>query len=362
MKTQLNVLVVGCGTMGTSHALAYHDIPEFKIVGLVSRGAASREALNKKLGGGYPTFSGYVQAIETTKPDVVSINTYPDSHEEIALLALKMGAHLFLEKPIAPTVEGCLRVVQAAKSARRKLVVGYILRHHPSWIRFIEIAQELGKPLVMRMNLNQQSSGASWEAHKNLMQSTSPIVDCGVHYVDVMCQMTGARPVRVSAIGARLSEELIPEMYNYGQLQVVFDDGSVGWYEAGWGPMISETAFFIKDVVGPKGCVSIVAKNMGESSDIDAHTQTQSLRLHVSETSKDEGFIHPDDIIDLADEPDHNELCKREQQFLLKAILDDLDLNAHWNDAVNSSRIVMAADLSIRTGKTIEMSAMNAAN
>jgi len=359
MKTQLNVLVIGCGTMGTSHALAYRDIPEFKIVGLVSRGTASREKLNQKLGGGYPTFSDYIQAIETTKPDIVSINTYPDSHEEIALLAFNLGAHVFLEKPIAPTVEGCIRVVQAAKFARRKLVVGYILRHHPSWIRFIKIAQELGKPLVMRMNLNQQSSGANWEAHKNLMLSTSPIVDCGVHYVDVMCQMTGAQPVRVSAIGARLTEELIPGMYNYGLLQVVFDDGSVGWYEAGWGPMMSETAFFIKDVVGPMGCVSIVTKNMAESANIDVHTQAQSLLLHYSETSKDGNFTHPDNIIDLADEPDHNELCKREQQFLLKAILEDLDLNTHWNDAVNSSRIVMAADLSIRTGKTIEMTAMN---
>ena len=37
-----------------------------------------------------------------------------------------------------------------------------------------------------------------------------------------------------------------------------FDDGSVGWYEAGWGPMMSEVAFFVKDVVGPKGAVSIV--------------------------------------------------------------------------------------------------------
>ena len=41
-------------------------------------------------------------------------------------------------------------------------------------------------------------------------------------------------------------------MYNYGQLQVTFDDGSVGWYEAGWGPMMSETAFFVKDVIGPE--------------------------------------------------------------------------------------------------------------
>ena len=46
-----------------------------------------------------------------------------------------------------------------AKDRGRKLVIGYILRHHPSWIKFIEIAQTLGKPLVMRMNLNQQSSG-----------------------------------------------------------------------------------------------------------------------------------------------------------------------------------------------------------
>jgi len=52
MKSKLNVLVIGCGTMGKSHSLAYRDLPEFKIVGLVSRGAASREALNRKLGGG----------------------------------------------------------------------------------------------------------------------------------------------------------------------------------------------------------------------------------------------------------------------------------------------------------------------
>ncbi len=357
MKPQLKVLVIGCGTMGTSHALAYRDIPEFKVVGLVSRGRASREALDRKLGGGYATFSDYIQAIENTQPDVVSINTYPDTHEEIALKAFEMGAHVFLEKPVAPTVEGCNRVVQAAKSANRKLVVGYILRHHPSWIRFIEIAQALGKPLVMRMNLNQQSSGVSWDAHKNLMQSTSPIVDCGVHYVDVMCQMTGAQPLRVSAIGARLTDDLVLGMYNYGQLQVVFDDGSVGWYEAGWGPMMSETAFFVKDVVGPMGCVSIVATKMEKSADIDAHTQTESLRVHYSETDKEGQFVHPDNIIDLADEPDHNELCKREQHYLLKSIVEDLDLTDHWNDAINSSRIVMAADRSIRTGKTVEMAA-----
>ena len=70
------------------------------------------------------------------------------------------------------------------------------------------------------------------------MQTTSPIVDCGVHYVDVMCRITRGQAYRVRAIGARLStRSRRPD--NYGHCRVAFADGSVAWYEAGWGPMIS---------------------------------------------------------------------------------------------------------------------------
>jgi prepilin-type processing-associated H-X9-DG protein len=79
-------------------------------------------------------------------------------------------------------------------------------------------------------------------------------------------------------------------MYNYGQLQVAFADGSVGWYEAGWGPMMSETAFFVKDVVGPKGCVTIVAKKAARRqegrADVDSHTKTESLRSTTARTRR----------------------------------------------------------------------------
>jgi predicted dehydrogenase len=356
MKQPLRVLVVGCGNMGGSHARAYQRIQEFQIVGLVSRKPDSREALNRSLGGGFALFSDFETALEAVQPDVVSINTYPETHAEYAIRALQAGAHVFLEKPVATTVEDCKRVLQAADESHRKLVVGYILRHHPSWAKFIEIARSLGKPLVMRMNLNQQSDGQAWLTHKNLMRSASPIVDCGVHYVDVMCQMTGAAPLRVSAIGARLSDDIAPEMYNYGQLQVVFEDGSVGWYEAGWGPMMSETAFFVKDVIGPKGCVSITATRAGgeaQSDNIEAHTKTDALRVHFSQLDDQGRFARPDEIIDMQDEPTHDELTEREQRYLLRAIQEDLDLSDHWRDALNSLRIVLAADESVRTGKVI---------
>jgi len=344
--------------MGRSHALAYHQIDGFEIAGIVTRSQESRAKLNAELGGGIPEFSDYHEALKATKPDAVSISTYPDTHANYAEAAFDAGCHVFIEKPLAESVPMAERIVAKAKATGKKLVIGYILRHHPSWIRFIEIARTLGKPLVMRMNLNQQSSGDAWKTHKALMSSIPPVVDCGVHYVDVMCQMTGSRPVRVSGIGARLTEELPAGMVNYGQLQVTFEDGSVGWYEAGWGPMMSEVAFFVKDVVGPKGCVSIVADKAaaeGQSANVDAHTQTQALKLHHAELSPAGQFVKKDETIRLDDEPNHDGLCYREQQYFLKAIHENIDLTAHMDDALNSMRIVVAADESFRTGRSIDL-------
>jgi predicted dehydrogenase len=353
----IRVLVVGCGNMGASHAKAYQMIEGFEICGLVSTGR-SKEILNEQLGGGYPLFSDYEEALQTTRPDAVCISTYPDTHEAFCIRALEMGCHVFVEKPIADTVAGAERVVTAARTANRKVVVGYILRVHPSWQKFIEVAQTLGKPLVMRMNLNQQSHGYMWDVHRNLMKSLSPIVDCGVHYIDVMCQMTRSAPVQVTAIGARLTDDIPAGNYNYGQLQIRFADGSVGWYEAGWGPMMSETAFFIKDVIGPKGCVSIVAKEAGgsgKSDHVDSHTKTESLRIHHADIDKRNEFLKDDEWLNLTDEPDHQELCNREQRYFLRAITENLDLTDHLADAVNSLRIAFACDESVRTGEVVRL-------
>jgi predicted dehydrogenase len=271
---------------------------------------------------------------------------------------LNYGADIFLEKPISETVEEAEHIVALAKKLNKKVVVGYILRHHPAWIQFIEVARKLGNPLVMRMNLNQQSLGDRWTTHKHLMQSMSPIVDCGVHYVDVMCQMTRNKPVQVQAIGARLSDEIDIDMYNYGNLQVLFEDGSVGWYEAGWGPMISETAFFVKDVVGPRGSVSIVDPNSyqkADSAEIDGHTRTNSLLIHRIRKNPENELIAEDELVDTHDEPDHQGLCDREQEYFYKSITEDLDLSEHWEDVINSMRIVLAADKSIRTGQVVKL-------
>ncbi len=361
MTERVRVLVIGIGKMGRSHALAYQANDGFELVGLLSPSIHSRTDLAEF--DHVAKFEDFEAALAAVRPDAVSINSYPDSHASYALAAMDAGCHVFMEKPMGLTVAEAETVAAKARETERKLVVGYILRVHPSWIKFVEIARTLGKPLVMRMNLNQQSSGSSWDVHKALMQSVSPIVDCGVHYVDVMCQMTGANPVRVHGIGAQLTDEV--SIHNYGHLHVTFDDGSVGWYEAGWGPMMSEVAYFVKDVVGPKGCVSIVVPQEGQddakadeistSASMDQHVKTSALKIHRSDLDEANHFAVADEWLSTEDEPDHQELCNREQAFFLKAIREDLDVTALTDDAIRSLKIVLAADESFRSGEVVKL-------
>lgn len=357
MNPTFRVLVVGVGDMGASHALGYSKLPGFEIAGfVVAKNVERAKKLAADLKLSIPIYTDYYKAMQELKPDVVSINTYPSTHAEFSIHAMRQGCHIFMEKPIAHTVEEAEEVARVFAETKRKLVIGYILRVHPAWKRFIELAQTLGKPLIMRMNLNQQSFGHEWEVHKTFISNMPPLVDCGVHYIDVMCQMTRAKPKIVQGIAARVSEEVEPDKHNYGALQVVFDDDSVGWYEVGWGPMMSKVAFFVKDVIGPKGCVSI-DKDLSsvDPSDVSKHTTVDSIILHSSEADAKGLQVKKDQVVKIEEEPDHNELCMREQEYLYRAIVEDIDLTDHISDAVNSLEICFAAVESYQTGRAVHL-------
>ena len=129
MADKVRVLVVGLGNMGKSHASAYHRNPGFEIVGIMSRSIKSKPIPDELKG--YPLFEDFDAALAATKPDAVSINSWPNTHAEYAIKAMNAGAHVFMEKPIATTVEDAEKVVAMARETNRKLVLGYILRVHP---------------------------------------------------------------------------------------------------------------------------------------------------------------------------------------------------------------------------------------
>jgi predicted dehydrogenase len=170
-----------------------------------------------------------------------------------------------------------------------------------------------------------------------------------------MCQITDAKAVEVRGMGLRLSDEIAPDMYNYGHFQVLFADGSLAWYEASWGPMISDQAFFIKDIMTPRGSLSIVVDPGAKSDDHDTHTRTDRIKVHHAALDAAGKFAEPDTFISMTGEPGHDALCAREQDFVYRAVTENLDLNRHMDDAVASLRICLAADESVRTGQPVKL-------
>jgi hypothetical protein len=91
------------------------------------------------------------------------------------------------------------------------------------------------------------------------------------------------------------------------------------------------------------------------SSDIHTHAKSGAIRVHHARLLPDQSLAESDEEFHIDNQPDHDEMSVRKQRFLLDAIHGKHDLADHMRDAVNSLRIVLAADESIRTGRAIEM-------
>jgi len=89
-----------------------------------------------------------------------------------------------------------------------------------------------------------------------LLLDTSPVIDCGSHYVDIMRWVTGEEADSVSGAGVRLDPWVPADNYNYGNLCVRFDGGSVGLYEVAWARTTRE--FWEKEFIGPEGRIRLV--------------------------------------------------------------------------------------------------------
>jgi hypothetical protein len=168
--------VAGLGNTGRSHAPAHHRNPGLEIVSLVNRSAAklADELAHDRVE------SSFAGALQTARPDLAFINTCSDTHTGFAVKAIEAGCHAFVKAPPATAVGDALRVVDCAKGDRPQ--AGH--RLHPAPPPVLGAAYHGGKGArraFFRMKFDQQSSGATWQAHKQLVQTTSPIVDCGVH-------------------------------------------------------------------------------------------------------------------------------------------------------------------------------------
>lgn len=251
MKTY-GIMLIGCGHIGQEHIEDLYFREEFTVEAVVDRNAELAEGFRRRYGAG-SSGTDYRCFLSDPAIDIVIIATYADSHLSILKDCLAAGKHVLCEKPIARTLEDAQEFCELVKNAGTKVLAAHILRHNRSYQTIAELIRggAIGQLRLMRMVQNHHAM--NWPRYKRLMQDCPPIVDCGVHYLDIMQWFSDSRIAQVSGISTKLDPDAPCD--NFGMIHVRMENGCIGYYEAGWGRNIS--AQNVKEFVGDQGRITL---------------------------------------------------------------------------------------------------------
>lgn len=139
---KLDVIVIGAGSRG----IAYTDImkthsDKFRVVGVAEPIADRRDYIQKKhdIDDAHCFENGEEMLALPRFADVAVISTMDRDHCQTALKAMEKGYHLLLEKPVAPTPEECIQILNQAKKYDRKIMVCHVLRYAPFYMRLKQV-------------------------------------------------------------------------------------------------------------------------------------------------------------------------------------------------------------------------------
>jgi len=324
--------LIGCGYMGQAHLIDSFSRENICIYGVCDLNRKRAEEMGRR----YHVKKVYDTAgelIADPEIDIVIIATYPSTHLPLLKLCLENKKHVLCEKPITDNLADGLEFVKLVKENREcKVLVGHILRHNDTYIKVKEMLDEglIGKPLIMRMVQNHNTLG-NWEKHRALIEETSPIIDCGVHYIDVMRWFTGEEVTQVDGVGTATESDLSKGKYNYGMINVMLSGGSVCFYEAGWGNSLETDN--TKEFIGPLGRIKITYQR--ERAEHKEDGNLISIYKYAERTTE---YIN----VPFDEKPTGAEL-----EHLIEMIEKNIPANPMIDDVYRSFEIVCEADKKI---------------
>ncbi len=259
-----SVVIVGCGNMGTRHALALAQGSEPVRLGLVSRGD-SKELLAYRLGNcGYDTvqlFDDLEAALEAMQPELVVVATPVGPRPALVSAALDAGSHVLAEKPLALDGAEAQALALKARATKKLLAVAHLARFHPAGQVFLQAAESLGTPKRLNFTVRASTSGLAWKRQLNLLNDAPAAVDTGAHYVDLVLRLMGETPSTV-----RLSGQSLPEAkghHSHGRLELDFGDGGEAMIDVAWGPAAAKAVSLLAEITGPEGSLALRVDETG---------------------------------------------------------------------------------------------------
>jgi predicted dehydrogenase len=200
--------VIGVGYLGQFHAEKYAGIPGVTLVGVVDPDKARAEVIANKLSTRALTDPGDLVG----SVDAVSIVAPTIHHHRIARQFLDAGVHVLLEKPITVTLDQANDLIAIAEKRKVVLQIGHIERFNAAIATL--------KPLLRNPRYLQTERSAPFTVR---CTDVNVILDLMIHDLDIVADLAGSQPAKVSAAGASLITREIDSAF----ARIVFENGCV---------------------------------------------------------------------------------------------------------------------------------------
>ncbi len=242
----IRIGVIGAGGRGGLAWQAHQPDDGVRVVAGADIDESALKAFEDRYGPNVMTTRDYRELLDKAEVDAVFVTTPDFLHEEHAVAALEAGKSVYLEKPMAVTIEGCDRILHTAHKKKLKLYLGHNMRHMAFTRKMKELinAGAIGQVKAgwCRHFVNYGGDAYFKDWHADRRYSTGLLLQKGAHDIDILHWLCGGYTRRVNAMGG---------LTVYGAITDRRDPSSppnTGWYPDNWPPLSQKGLNPIVDV------------------------------------------------------------------------------------------------------------------
>jgi glucose-fructose oxidoreductase len=244
-KTKLGVALVGLGYYSKDLlAPALQQTQYCSLVGVVTGTPSKADSWKAQYGlkdKNIYNYDNFDSIANNDDIDVVYVVLPPSMHAEYSIRAAKAGKHVWCEKPMAMTVTECQQMIDAAKSNKVKLSIGYRVHHEPNTQKIMEFAkqQTYGKVKTVTAKAGYFDPRSDhWKQKKSL--GGGVMYDMGVYPLNAARYSTGLEPIAVSAKASTTRPEIYKEVEETMEFDLKFPGNATASCLASFGQSLNE--------------------------------------------------------------------------------------------------------------------------
>ncbi|SMF90787.1 Predicted dehydrogenase [Paenibacillus uliginis N3/975] len=326
----MNIAIIGCGTMGMTHAHNLGKMPGVKVSGVADliqkRADQAAEAC------GAVPYKDWELMLEQVKPDTVVVCLPTYLHKSLVLKLAERGLHIICEKPAALTLEDAKEMKAACSKHGVRLFIGHVVRFFPNYrnafdqVRSGKIGE--AKMAYFKRHGSYPIGVSFW--YRDRSKSGGVIMDLMIHDIDFACWLFGdVESVYASVTKPSLSME-------YAQVTLKFSSGAIANLTGFWGYAGPFTTQF--EISGKEGIIRFDSN------------QVQSLDLKVATGGDDQKVA-----VQVPSSPTLHDPYYDEVKHFIECIREGSEPIVSAADACRAVEIALACEHSAQTGQPVRM-------